>query len=413
MDDVHTAKSCDLLSLACAVPCQVIDMHGTILYRSGQNGANDILWNDGHVIDYLRSNYFGQRHVYHSPDGLIYLTSPILEAGKVVCSLVAGPVCLGGSNESLIDDRLAHKLHQHERCKKLEQIHNIPVFSPDRIQSLSEMLFLATRRLSDDSFALTDNMTTCTEKTGGSSESFKNLQPSDDFDIDTKASYPIEKECQLLEYVETGDKLGAQEVLNEILGAVFFADGDNPDKILTRVIELVVLLSRAAIRGGADARQIFGQNFSCLSKIQSFRTVDEIAFWLSGILVRFTDQVLDRVVFKHVDMIHKVKSYVKKNYMKRISLETVASHVYLSPAYFSRIFKTATGENFNVYVNSVRIEAAKKYLTDDTSSMVDISLSTGFEDQSYFSKVFKRMTGVTPNKYRESRGVIPSRPFSS
>ncbi len=63
--------------------------------------------------------------------------------------------------------------------------------------------------------------------------------------------YPLEKERQLLELVETGDKAGAQVVLNEILGDVFFASSASQSVILTRVTELMVLLSRAAIKGGA------------------------------------------------------------------------------------------------------------------------------------------------------------------
>ena len=173
-----------------------------------------------------------------------------------------------------------------------------------------------------------------------------------------------------------------------------------------RVIELVVLLSRAAIRGGADVEQIFGLNYTYLNKINSFRNIDEIAYWLSGIMTRFTDQVFNLTNVKHADVIFRAIDYVKKNYKKKVTLEETASHVYLSPAYFSRVFKEEIGDNFNTYVNTVRVDAAKKLLLNDTISLVDLSSMVGFETQSYFSKVFKRVTGVTPGKFRESRGKI-------
>jgi YesN/AraC family two-component response regulator len=78
--------------------------------------------------------------------------------------------------------------------------------------------------------------------------------------------------------------------------------------------------------------------------------------------------------------------------------------VFLSPAYFSRIFKEEMGENFNSYVNLIRIEAAKKLLLNEQVPLVDISSLVGFEGQSYFSKVFKKMTGMTPGRFREARG---------
>ena len=218
--------------------------------------------------------------------------------------------------------------------------------------------------------------------------------------------YPLEKERELMELIETGDKPGSQRVLNEILGQIFFASGGSFEVIRSRVLELVVLLSRAAIKGGADAQQIFGLNYTYLGRINTFRNVEELTYWLSGIMARFTDQVFNLTDVKHVDVMYRAVDYIRKNYTKRITLEETASFVYLSPAYFSRVFKDEIGDNFNIYVNKIRIEAAKKLLLNEKVSLVDISSLVGFEGQSYFSKVFKKMTGVTPGKFRESRGKI-------
>jgi len=92
--------------------------------------------------------------------------------------------------------------------------------------------------------------------------------------------------------------------------------------------------------------------------------------------------------------------------MKKITLEDVAAYVYLSPSYFSKIFKEEMDVNFNAYLNYVRIEMSKKLLLDPSISMVEVSNLVGFEDQSYFSKVFKKMTGISPKKYRENRGNV-------
>ncbi|MGI6777080.1 MAG: helix-turn-helix transcriptional regulator [Acetivibrionales bacterium] len=166
------------------------------------------------------------------------------------------------------------------------------------------------------------------------------------------------------------------------------------------------MLSRAALEGGADVEQIFGLNYKYLSEIHSFSTVEELTYWLSKIMVRFTDCVFNLTDVKHVDVIYKAIDYVKRNYMKKITLEEVASQVYLSPSYFSKIFKEEMKINFNTYLNQIRIEMSKKLLLDDSIVLVDVSNLVGYEDQSYFSKVFKKMTGVSPGKYRESRGQI-------
>jgi YesN/AraC family two-component response regulator len=123
-------------------------------------------------------------------------------------------------------------------------------------------------------------------------------------------------------------------------------------------------------------------------------------------MARFTDQVFNLTDVKHVDVIYRAIDFIRKNYEKRITLEDTASMVYLSPAYFSRVFKEEIGDTFNFYVNKIRIEAAKKLLLNEKIPLIDISSMVGFEGQSYFSKVFKKMTGVTPGKFRESRGKI-------
>jgi YesN/AraC family two-component response regulator len=106
---------------------------------------------------------------------------------------------------------------------------------------------------------------------------------------------------------------------------------------------------------------------------------------------------------KHADVIFKVIDLIKSSYMKKLTLEEAARSVYLSPAYFSRVFKLETGTNFTSYLNNVRIEESKKLLRNERINLADIAGMVGYEDQSYFSKVFKKLTGMSPLKYRHSR----------
>jgi len=100
--------------------------------------------------------------------------------------------------------------------------------------------------------------------------------------------YPLEKERQLLELVETGDKAGAQVVLNEILGDVFFASSASQSVILTRVTELMVLLSRAAIKGGAIGL-IIGADIPMFLGAM-------IIGPLGGIIIKKVDEFLDEKI---------------------------------------------------------------------------------------------------------------------
>jgi two-component system response regulator YesN len=426
----EAARAADHYSLACGVPCRVINALGETLYRSKyelddtaicdlagsvlpgsrsqdpDRGQVSRVCDNAHLYGCYQAERFGGRYIYFCPIGLTHWASPIIYDGNVVGALIGGPVNMVDPDEFLVDEIVVKNgIHPDYLPEMQKQIKQVPVVSTARVNSLAELLYMAASTLSDDTFA---NLEKKKESGDLQAELWGqiNFLKSYTYANEKTLAYPIEKERQLLEFVETGDKAGSQKVLNEILGHIFFSSSGSLPAMQARVIELVVLLSRAAIKGGADVQQIFGLNYTYLNKINSFRSIDEIAYWLSGIMARFTDQVFNLTNVKHADVIYRAVDYVKKNYMKKITLEETAEFVYLSPAYFSRVFKDEIGETFNAYVNLVRVDVAKKLLLNEKVPLVDISSMIGFEGQSYFSKVFKKMTGVTPGKYRESRGKI-------
>jgi YesN/AraC family two-component response regulator len=87
--------------------------------------------------------------------------------------------------------------------------------------------------------------------------------------------------------------------------------------------------------------------------------------------------------------------------MTKLSLKSLAISLHINPSYLSMHFKREMGINFTDYLNDVRIKRSKDLLITTNLSLLDISLQTGFEEQSYFTKVFKKLAGITPNQYRK------------
>ena len=73
----------------------------------------------------------------------------------------------------------------------------------------------------------------------------------------------------------------------------------------------------------------------------------------------------------------------------------------MSKSYFSRNFKDVTGKTFVTYLNDMRIETAKKYLTETKQPIYWIASQVGYVDEHYFRRVFRERTGVTPKQFRE------------
>lgn len=421
--DMDKAKRCaKTYSTSVEIETIIIDTSGNILFDTSVNKSVCILCkkiqgvknqqqscSNAHLLyGSYQAERFGGKYVFFCPLGLTHWASPITVDGMMRGAILGGPVLMIEPEDFLIDDFiLKNDICEPDLIEIKRHIKETTVVRPEKVNELSELLFIVASSITETQKSHYFEDREIQEQQAIISEYIQYIKTMGGSTSDSD-SYPFEKEKELISLISIGDKAGSQKVLNEILGHIFFSTGRNFEVIKARVLELVVLLSRAALEGGADIEQIFGLNYNYLSQTSNFKTVEELTYWLSKIMARFTDCVFNLTNVKHVDIIYKAINYIKKYYMNKLTLEGVSSHVYLSPSYFSKIFKEEMKSNFNTYLNNIRIEVAKKLLADDTVALVDVSSLVGYEDQSYFSKVFKKMTGVSPGKFRENRGNLKS-----
>lgn len=92
--------------------------------------------------------------------------------------------------------------------------------------------------------------------------------------------------------------------------------------------------------------------------------------------------------------------FINENFCADVSLETVADHVFMNPAYFSVLFKKSVGKSFTEYINGLRMEKARQLLEVERLKISEISDLTGFTDSNYFIRIFKKYFGLTPSEYR-------------
>jgi AraC-like DNA-binding protein len=94
-------------------------------------------------------------------------------------------------------------------------------------------------------------------------------------------------------------------------------------------------------------------------------------------------------------------NYIEEHYPDEIRLERLADRAYLSPEYFSKVFKRLTSQTPIEFINTVRVDKAKQLLATSSLPVTDIAYRIGFHDANYFSRQFKKSTGVTPGDYRK------------
>ncbi len=415
----EAASAAATFSEACCVGCLVVSAEGQILFEkafenvrcdfcrhlSEQTGKHQ---NCGqvHLYGSYQAERFGGAYIYFCPVGMTYFASPLTADGRLIGGIVGGPLLLVDKEDYITGDILArHGLPKGEYAAYEELLRHFAQTTPERTRHLSDMLEFLARAVSR---TFDEARADAAEKNRQQGEIALTLQELTRQKHPPR--YPLETENELLAALSAGDRREASRLLNEVLGHIYFSSGHRLEIIRARVLELLVLLSRAAIAGGADSREVFFLNDRYLSEVESFRSLEELSLWLSRVMDRYIRFVFDMREIKHKDMMFKAVDYMKRNYMKKISLEEVASQVYLSPSYFSKVFKEDMGCTFSGYLNRLRIDKSKfLLLAPEKENILEIGALVGFEDQSYFTKVFKKQTGVTPMVYRELRGVLPNK----
>ncbi len=410
-------KNLKVYSQTTGVESFIIDSTGKFIFNYGKNPDlcsicqkiqstenNPSKCSSVHLYGSYQAERFGGKYVFFCPMGFVHWASPLNVNDILQGAFIGGPVLMVDPEEFMLGDIIKENGLTDEQVNELtEHIGNVPVIEPERVNNLADLLLIIANETSSTKNQKNDQKNQSEALQSDISQWIHYMKSLDDKSSNVQ-SYPYEKEKLLLSKIALGDKHESQKILNEILGYVFFSSGNDFDIIRARILELIVLLSRAAVEGGANVEEIFGLNFRYLSEIYQHKSVEELTFWLSKIMARFTDCVFNLADIRHKDTIYKAIDYIKRNYIEQITLEDVANYVFLNPSYFSKIFKNEMNCTFVSYVNKVRINASKSLLMNNSILLSDISTLVGFDDQSYFTKVFKKEVGITPGKFRATRG---------
>ena len=343
----------------------------------------------------------GECYVYYCPIGFCHWIAPIINAGELKAALYGGPVLITDKQEYLFEELV------NKNNIPLDQAYNLYVYleevqqiKPQRVTALAEMLFLIAKSLSDSHNTETlQSQKLISEQQKELYESIHRIKSNLSI---SNIKYSIEKEQHLLEAIEDLNIEETKKLLNEILVELFATGGEDTDILIARILELVVILSKGALAGGADYVEVFWLNGLCMKEIFQIDHIEDLYLWLTGLLEKFIDLVFKNKEIKYADVIHKACMYIKANYMNKITLEDAASIAKITPNYLSKIFKESMGKTFTHYLNLVRIENSKKMLMSEELTLEEIALKSGFTDQSYFTKVFKKLVDVSPKKYRQA-----------
>ncbi len=321
---------------------------------------------------------FGGKHIFVCNNGFIHFVAPVFLSDEHIATVTSSPLLINATTDKAAKDifnrfSVSSSLYG-EAGKRLAEISYVPL---EKINSMAELLYILVSH--------------------ATSTDAKKISPYGYFKH-------IEKDFP--EIILTGNKTKILTESRNILEYVLASQLNDKTTAKNLCFEFSLLLSQIASACGSRSGNLSGNLEPLLIELIKCTEFSAIRICMLKIIDSFIESAFFIPPVKHTDAIDSATDYIKRNYMTKITLEDVAAHVYLSPSYLSKLFKTATGQNFNSYLNNQRIEHAKQLMLSGLSDLESVALTVGYEDQSYFTKVFKRLTGVTPKKFKSLNGVI-------
>jgi len=356
-----------------------------------------------HQYGAIQSERFGGSYVYLCPASLFFWTSPIIIDGSMKRAFIAGPV-LSLDPADIIDELAGKDLQIPKHFGSL--LEEVPVRSVTVIHSLSELLRMCAGWASGYQENRMVENRLIEQQQAHLSEYIHELKLRKQTD---GAGVRLVAEQRLQQAVRHGDRISARQLLDELLGHYRITSGNSVEQTRFYALELIILLSRSALQGGAEEEEAAESSLTFQREISRITSLEGIARKLQVVLEQFITLVLSAAASTgtHRKAVQKAVHYLHHRCTEQVSLQETAEYAGMHPSYFSKIFNEETGSSFSSFLNSLRCERAKYLLKYTRYTLVDIAGMSGFNDQSYFSRVFKIHTGSSPGAYRHKAGRYP------
>jgi len=217
-----------------------------------------------------------------------------------------------------------------------------------------------------------------------------------------KYLHPVyQLEQKLLTAIEQGNSRVALSTLKELNQLEDKLKNGNIRTLRNSLISSCTLFSRATIKGGVHPDIAFQLCQSFIEEIERKETESELRMLEAEMVHAFIQTLTHKQEITYTGIVNKAITYIHENILQELSLDKIASELYVNPSYLSNIFKKETGITITEYINRKRIEESKYFLLHSDLSISEIAILFHFCNQSYYTLLFKKITDLTPRKFRE------------
>lgn len=213
------------------------------------------------------------------------------------------------------------------------------------------------------------------------------------------------EEKELIEKTELLSKIQMQQVLDDLFRKYFYGQPVDRKTAEQLCMNLILIAVRELQQGQLAPEEVLQQDYYYYDEISKYETLTDLELWIKSIFNKVLYALETQRSSKYKNIVTAGIEYVKNHYKDNIMVTDVANYVFVTPNYFSKVFKEETGENFTEWLGKYRIECAKQLMTRQPNMKnYQVAEEVGFSDYKYFTYIFKKHTGYTPNTYKQLMG---------
>lgn len=170
-----------------------------------------------------------------------------------------------------------------------------------------------------------------------------------------------------------------------------------------RMKQVQRIVPNDTIKKFIDSLEFYFQNPSLVTEDLLELKIKELILLL--VLTKNATSVLEIIEGLFSPKSIKLKKVIELHKYKNLSIEELAILCNLSLSSFKREFNSIYKESPKNYLNSQKIQKAKKLLEISDLSVSEIAYKVGFKDPHYFTRLFKKKETVPPSKYRQQNKI--------
>lgn len=111
------------------------------------------------------------------------------------------------------------------------------------------------------------------------------------------------------------------------------------------------------------------------------------------------ETALSPTELKHQALCQNVIDYIQNHLHEPLSIEQIAQRFDVSAFHLNRVFRQVLGTTVIRFATDLRVNVAKKIMSDQKERVADVARLTGFAGTASFCTVFRKQTGMTPLQY--------------